>query len=374
MSNSMTHVVTEPCIGCKFTHCVAVCPVDCFCEDERMLYINPNECIDCEACVAECPVHAIYAENDVPEKWIQYIQVNAEMAPKCPLITEKKKPPPARLTDQARKVLELANQEAQRCNHEYVGTEHVLLGFISEGTGAGAYVLKNLGVDLRNVRLEVEKLIELGPDIVWTEKLPLNPLTKNVIKYAMQEARNLHQKDVRSEHLLLGLLREQEGMAAHVLMKLGLKLEDVREEVANLVRRGWDRLESGERLTRTRWKSAKNLQLDVINDDADKTPSLDSFGRDLTELARRGKLDPVIGREDEIERVIQILCRRRKNNPVLLGEAGVGKTAIVEGLAQRVVDGSVPDLLGDKRIVVWDLVAMLAGTKYRGQFERAFQR
>jgi ATP-dependent Clp protease ATP-binding subunit ClpC len=265
-----------------------------------------------------------------------------------------------RFTDRARKVMQLANQEAQRFNHEYIGTEHVLLGLVKEGSGVAANVLKNLDVDLRRIRNEVEKIVQSGPDMVTMGKLPQTPRAKKVIEYAMEEARNLNHNYVGTEHLLLGLLREQEGVAAQVLMNLGLKLEDVREEVLNLLGHGVEASEGGERATSssTGGKSSKS-----------KTPALDSFGRDLTELAKAGKLDPVIGRADEIERVTQILCRRQKNNPVLLGEAGVGKTAIVEGFAQLVVDGNVPELLRDKRIVVLDLAMMVAGTKYRGQFE-----
>ncbi|MFO1095080.1 MAG: ATP-dependent Clp protease ATP-binding subunit [Planctomycetaceae bacterium] len=266
-----------------------------------------------------------------------------------------------RFTDRARKVMQLANQEAQRFNHEYIGTEHILLGLVKEGSGVAANVLKNLDVDLRKIRLEVEKIVQSGPDMVTMGKLPQTPRAKKVIEYAMEEARNLNHNYVGTEHLLLGLLREQEGVAAQVLMNLGLKLEDVREEVLNLLGHG---LEGGEATERAGGggQSQKSTS-------KSKTPALDSFGRDLTELARQTKLDPVIGRENEIERVKQILCRRQKNNPVLLGEAGVGKTAIVEGFAQMVVDGNVPEILRDKRIVVLDLAMMVAGTKYRGQFE-----
>jgi len=268
-----------------------------------------------------------------------------------------------RFTDRARKVMQLANQEAQRFNHEYIGTEHILLGLIKEGSGVAANVLKNLDVDLRKIRLEVEKLVQSGPDMVTMGKLPQTPRAKKVIEYSMEEARNLNHNYVGTEHILLGLLREQEGVAAQVLMNLGLKLEDVREEVLNLLGHGMEDegrggREGGGESSGGSSKSGKS-----------KTPALDSFGRDLTELARQKKLDPVIGREREIERAIQILCRRTKNNPVLLGEAGVGKTAIVEGFAQRCVSGNVPELLADKRIVVLDLAMMVAGTKYRGQFE-----
>ena len=258
--------------------------------------------------------------------------------------------------------MQLANQEAQRFSHEYIGTEHILLGLVKEGSGVAANVLKNLDVDLRKIRIEVENIVQPGPELVTMGKLPQTPRAKKVIEYAMEEARNLNHNYVGTEHLLLGLLREQEGVAAQVLMNLGLKLEDVREEVLNLLGHGIETADTGER-------GNPGASTGSAKSSKSKTPALDSFGRDLTELARQNKLDPVIGREREIERVTQILCRRQKNNPVLLGEAGVGKTAIVEGFAQMVVDGSVPDLLRDKRIVVLDLAMMVAGTKYRGQFE-----
>ena len=276
-----------------------------------------------------------------------------------------------RFTDRARKVMALANQEAQRFNHEYIGTEHILLGLVKEGSGVGANVLKNLDVDLRKVRLEVEKLVHSGPEMVTMGKLPQTPRAKKVIEYAIEEARHLNHNYVGTEHLLLGLLREHDGVAAQVLMNLGLKLEEVREEVLNLLGAGMDKEEgagggpdlddggSGEGGGPAGQRGGKKSQ----------TPALDSFGRDLTALAREGSLDPVIGRSRESERVIQVLCRRTKNNPVLLGEAGVGKTAIVEGLAQAIVNQEVPDLLHDRRLVVLDLAMMVAGTKYRGQFE-----
>ena len=268
-----------------------------------------------------------------------------------------------RFTDRARKVMQLANQEAQRFNHEYIGTEHVLLGLVKEGSGVAANVLKNLDVDLRKIRLEVEKLVQSGPEMVTMGKLPQTPRAKKVIEYSMEEARNLNHNYVGTEHILLGLLREQEGVAAQVLMNLGLKLEEVREEVLNLLGHG---LEAEERSPS---ESGGGGESRPSKGSKSKTPALDSFGRDLTELAKQKKLDPVIGREREIDRAIQVLCRRTKNNPVLLGEAGVGKTAIVEGFAQRVVAGNVPELLCERRIVVLDLAMMVAGTKYRGQFE-----
>ncbi|NLK41945.1 MAG: ATP-dependent Clp protease ATP-binding subunit [Planctomycetes bacterium] len=273
-----------------------------------------------------------------------------------------------RFTDRARKVMALANQEAQRFNHEYIGTEHILLGLVKEGSGVGANVLKNLDVDIKKLRLEIEKLVKSGPDMVSMGKLPQTPRAKKVIEYAIEEARALNHNYVGTEHILLGLLRESEGIAAQVLMNLGLKLEDVRQEVLNLLGAGVEDNSTSFQPPMDKLPSTMAAQQAAARAKS-KTPALDSFGRDLTELAAKNELDPVIGRTTEIERLIQILCRRTKNNPVLLGEAGVGKTAIVEGLAQKIVAHEVPELLKDRRLVVLDLAMMVAGTKYRGQFE-----
>ncbi|MDP3919678.1 MAG: ATP-dependent Clp protease ATP-binding subunit [Candidatus Omnitrophota bacterium] len=263
-----------------------------------------------------------------------------------------------RFTERARKVIILAKEEAKRFNHDYIGTEHILLGLIKEGESVAAAVLQNLGLSLDTIRLEVEKLVQFGPSTIVSGDIPFTPKAKKVIELAMDEARRLGHNYIGTEHLLLGLIKEGEGVASHVLMNVGLDLNKVRAEVIKLLGSSTPSGSAGGIGTPAGTGKSKT-----------KTPALDAFGRDLSTMAREGKLDPVVNRQDEIARVIQILARRTKNNPVLLGEAGVGKTAIVEGLAQLIISGDVPEILMDKRIVVLDLALMVAGTKYRGQFE-----
>src|SRR6266403_1387232 len=259
------------------------------------------------------------------------------------------------VTPRAQQVLALARKDADRFNHNYVGTEHLLLGLIKLGQGVAVNVLQKMGLDLETVRMEVEKQVGSGPETKIVGNIPYTPRVKKVLALAGKEAKALNHSYVGTEHILLGLLREGEGVAARVLKSLEIDIERTRNEILKELDPNFTPSEAEE--------GEPTSKKDV------KTPALRAFGRDLTELAKKGELDPVIGRRNEIERVIQVLCRRTKNNPVLIGEAGVGKTAIAEGLAQEIANGNVPELLHERRVITLDLALMVAGAKYRGQFE-----
>jgi len=261
-----------------------------------------------------------------------------------------------RFTEKAIKVIMLAQEEARRLGHNFVGTEQILLGLIGEGTGVAAKVLKSMGVNLKDARIEVEKIIGRGSGFVAVE-IPFTPRAKRVLELSLEEARQLGHNYIGTEHLLLGLIREGEGVAARVLENLGVDLSKVRTQVIRML---------GETAEVSGGSGGSGGRT--------KTPTLDEFGSNLTQMAMDGKLDPVVGRQKEIERVIQILGRRTKNNPVLIGEPGVGKTALAEGLAQRIGNGDIPDILEDKRVVTLDIGLLVAGTKYRGEFEERLKK